>query len=157
MKKRPSPTAAFFACVATVVAALACSSGGSGGPASAQQTGSSCATPTNCYPGVNVSTIRGTVTCLTQLQGGYCTHTCTADTDCCTAAGECSAGFADVCAPLQSAPQTYCFLSCDSAAIAAAPNAGTTDPTAYCQRFANPTFTCRSTGGGSANRKFCGP
>jgi hypothetical protein len=38
-----------------------------------------------------------------------------------------------------------------------APNGGTTDPTAYCRAFANPTFTCRSTGGGSANQKFCGP
>jgi hypothetical protein len=51
----------------------------------------------------------------------------------------------------------YCFLSCASADISASPDAGTTDSTTYCQRWANPTFTCRSTGGGSANRKFCGP
>jgi hypothetical protein len=41
--------------------------------------------------------------------------------------------------------------------IAGSPDAGTTDPTTYCQRWASPASTCRSTGGGSNNRKFCGP
>ena len=41
--------------------------------------------------------------------------------------------------------------------IAAAPNQGTTDPTAYCGRYAAQSFTCRSTGGGSENRKVCFP
>jgi hypothetical protein len=96
------------------------------------------------------------VTCLTQLQNGYCTHTCQSDANCCAVAGEC-AGYQEVCAPLESAPTTYCFLACSSSAIAAFPNAGTTDPDTYCQRWANPSFTCRSTGGGSNNMKFCGP
>jgi hypothetical protein len=48
-------------------------------------------------------------------------------------------------------------LSCDSSALASAPDAGTTDPSLYCQRWASATSTCRSTGGGSANRKFCSP
>jgi hypothetical protein len=48
-------------------------------------------------------------------------------------------------------------VSCDTADISAAPDAGTTDPATYCQRVANASFTCRSTGGGTSNRKFCGP
>jgi hypothetical protein len=139
---------------AAIVAAVACSSSSS---SPAPQTGSSCTKSTDCYPGLDAAALKGTVTCLTQLQNGYCTHTCTVASDCCAVPGECPAGFAEVCAPLQSAPQTYCFVSCDTASIAAAPNGGTTDPNAFCQRFANPTFTCRSTGGGSANQKFCGP
>jgi hypothetical protein len=51
----------------------------------------------------------------------------------------------------------YCFLSCAAADISAAPDAGTVDPATYCQRWANSSFTCRSTGGGSNNQKFCGP
>jgi hypothetical protein len=31
------------------------------------------------------------------------------------------------------------------------------DPSTFCQDWANPTFTCRSTGGGSSNQRFCGP
>ncbi|HEX8790571.1 MAG TPA: hypothetical protein VF765_06435 [Polyangiaceae bacterium] len=152
---RATASTALFVCVGVLTAAFACSSSGPSRPP--QQTGSSCTTTTNCYPGIDAATLKGTATCLTQLQGGYCTHTCTSDSDCCAVPGECPSGFTEVCAPLESAPQTYCFLSCSSTAIAAAPNGGTTDPTAYCQSFANPTFTCRSTGGGSANQKFCGP
>jgi hypothetical protein len=62
-----------------------------------------------------------------------------------------------VCASFESTAQTYCFLSCAAADIAAAPDAGTTDPTTFCQRWADASFTCRSTGGGSNQRKFCGP
>jgi hypothetical protein len=138
--------------VLTGAAAVAACSSSSNPPA----TGATCGKAGDCYPGVDATKIKGTVTCLTQLQNGYCTHTCTASTDCCAASGECPAGFSAVCAPLQSAPQTYCFVSCDSAAISAAPNGGTTDPNAFCQKFANPTFTCRATGGGNP-QKFCGP
>ncbi|MGH7436911.1 MAG: hypothetical protein ACRENE_14660 [Polyangiaceae bacterium] len=134
----------------------ACSSGGStGGPSG--QTGSSCSATSQCFPGVDAGALRGQATCLTQLQGGYCTHTCTSDADCCAIPGECRTGFKEVCASFESSNQTYCFLSCAAADVAAAPNAGTTDPTTYCQDWAGPTFTCRSTGGGSQNQKFCGP
>jgi hypothetical protein len=53
--------------------------------------------------------------------------------------------------------QTYCLLSCSATAIASSPNGGVTDPTAYCQKFADPTFTCSSSGGGRNNQQFCGP
>jgi hypothetical protein len=132
------------------VALLACSSGGG-----AQKTGMSCTQATDCYPGVDAGTIAGQVRCL-GLQGGYCSHTCTTDTDCCKAPGECATGIKEVCAPLESNPQTYCFVSCAAADIAPTPDGGA-DPNAYCRSVAGSTFTCRSTGGGSNNKKFCAP
>lgn len=135
---------------------VACSSGGSSG-APPSQVGQSCTSATSCYAGLDAAALKGQVTCLTQLQSGYCTHTCQADADCCAVPGECLSGFKEVCAPVQSATAMYCVLSCEASDITAAPGAGTTDPTTYCQRWANAAFTCRSTGGGAANRKFCGP
>ena len=152
---RAKATTTLFACLGALASAIACSS--SGPPRPAQPTGASCTSTVECYPGINVSTLKGTATCLTQLQGGYCTHTCTSNSDCCAVPGECPSAFPEVCSPIGSAPGTYCVLSCSSSAIAMAPNGGTTDPNAYCQAFANPTFNCHSTGGGTANQKFCGP
>jgi hypothetical protein len=120
-------------------------------------TGTACAKTTDCFVGLDAATIHGTVTCLTQLTNGYCTHTCTADTDCCAVSGECPKMFKEVCASFESSGQKYCFISCDSADIAADPNAGTMDANAFCQKWAGANTTCRSTGGGSNNRKFCGP
>jgi hypothetical protein len=135
----------------------ACSSGNSstGGPAG--QTGSTCSSAAQCFPGLDAAALHGQATCLTQLQNGYCTHTCTSDVDCCAVPGECRTGFKEVCASFESSGQMYCFLSCSAADVAAAPDAGTTDPTTYCQDWASASFTCRSTGGGAQQRKFCGP
>jgi hypothetical protein len=161
---KPRRFARVFSCaiqtaLVAVLATSACSgTGGSGGAGPSQQVGQSCSQASQCYPGLlDAAALQGQVTCLTQLQGGYCTHTCQSDADCCAVPGECTPGFKEVCASFESSGQTYCFLSCDPNDIAAAPNAGTTDPAVYCQRWASSTFTCRSTGGGSANRKFCGP
>lgn len=141
-----------------IAVAPACSSSNSStGGVGPGQTGSSCTAATQCYPGVDAAALHGQATCLTQLQNGYCTHTCTADKDCCAVPGECRTGFNEVCASFESTAQMYCFLSCSAADIAAAPNAGTTDPTTYCQTWANASFTCRSTGGGAQQQKFCGP
>jgi hypothetical protein len=142
---------------ASVVAlvANACSGSGNGGTGPSTVVGTACTQAAQCYPGIVAATLQGQVTCLTQLQNGYCTHTCNTDADCCAAPGECSPGFKQVCASFESSGQMYCFLSCATSDIA--PNAGTTDPNVYCQTWANASFTCRSTGGGSANRKFCGP
>jgi hypothetical protein len=135
----------------------ACSGGttnvGSVGP----QTGQACSMAAQCYAGVDAATLHGQPTCLTQLQNGYCSHTCLSDSDCCAVAGECPLGFREVCASFESSGQMYCFLSCASSDIASASDGAATDPSAYCQHFASASFTCRSTGGGSANRKFCGP
>jgi hypothetical protein len=120
-----------------------------------QNTGSACTAAAQCYPSVDAGIIQGTVTCLTKYPGGYCTHTCQTDANCCAVGGECRAGFKEVCSTFENQPTTYCFLSCEPADIAAAPNGGTTNPDDYCKKFAGAGLTCRSTGGGNP-RKFCG-
>jgi hypothetical protein len=142
---------ASFVVTAVGITILAC-----GSSSNQEHVGAPCAVPGECYPTLDGGAIHGTVTCLTKYPGGYCTHTCTADADCCAVAGECKTGFKQLCAPLENQPQQYCFLSCEAADIAAAPNQGVTDPNAYCARFFYSGATCRSTGGGSNNRKFCG-
>jgi hypothetical protein len=136
----------FTALVAGVVV-IACSS--------STQVGQPCTSAASCYPGIDAAALQGTATCLTSITNGYCTHTCTADADCCAVSGECKAGYKEVCAPFESTPTTYCFLSCDPADITASGN-GSMDPTAYCQKYGSAAFTCRSTGGGASNKRFCG-
>jgi hypothetical protein len=136
-----------FALLLSVVAS-ACSS---------TQVGTQCASPADCYTGLDAGALSGPVECIDKATDGYCTHECATDADCCAVTGECQAGFKLVCAPFESTGKRYCFLSCEDGDIAAAPNGGTTDPNAYCAQFAARNFTCRSTGGGSANRKVCFP
>jgi hypothetical protein len=123
-----------------------------------EQTGSSCTAPSQCYPGVaDAGALKGAVVCLDRVPGGYCTHECTSDADCCAVPGECKTGFKQVCSPFESTGKQYCFLSCESDDIKAATDGGTTDSTLYCQTYANKALGCRSSGGGSANRKVCVP
>ena len=117
-------------------------------------TGQTCKVAADCYPGIDPATLQGDPVCLTRVPDGYCTHQCTRDPDCCAVMGECPNGLAQVCAPFESTGQTDCFLSCEAADVT---NAGFTDSTAFCQAKANSTFICRSTGGGSSNRKVCVP
>jgi hypothetical protein len=151
---------AFQASLVGVLASTACSGNGTSGTGPTN-VGQSCSQASQCYPTLqgdaasDAGGLAGQVTCLTQVTGGYCTHTCTTDADCCAVPGECTPGFKEVCASFESAGQMYCFLSCDPNDIAGA-DAGTTDPGAFCARWAWASSTCRSTGGGSANRKFCG-
>jgi len=91
---------------------------------------------------------------LDRVPNGYCTHHCAADADCCAVPGECHANVAEVCAPFESTGEMTCFLSCEDADLKAF---GFTDSTAFCQQYANAAFICRSTGGGSKNRKVCVP
>ncbi|MGH7438678.1 MAG: hypothetical protein ACRENE_23570, partial [Polyangiaceae bacterium] len=133
------------------------SAGSTPGATSLGQTGAACSVANQCFFGLDAAALNGAPACLTQLPNGYCTHTCTTDADCCAAPGECRTGFEEVCASFESSGQTYCFLGCSGAEVAAAPEAGTSNPTTYCQDWAGASFTCRSTGGGSQNRKFCGP
>jgi hypothetical protein len=136
---------------------LACSGSSSAPSGPPQHTGQSCTVASQCYPGIDAGALLGQVTCLTQLTNGYCTHTCRTNADCCAVAGECSGGVKEVCASFESSGQLYCFVSCAAADIPPAADGGATDASTYCQTSANATFTCRSTGGGSANQKFCGP
>lgn len=132
------------------VLAVGCSSGdGGAGPTN---TGAACSAPEQCYPGVKDGELLGKAECLTDVTGGYCTHQCADDSDCCAAAGECNGNHAEVCAPYESKPGKHCFLSCEDDDLKAA---GVTDADVYCHNYASAAFGCRSTGGGSQNRKVC--
>lgn len=126
------------------------------GGGSSEHTGQGC-TPTpdaaagTCFSSLQLS-LKGAAVCLTQVSGGYCTHLCQADGDCCAVPGECTTSFPQVCAPFESTGQSYCFLSCEDAVVPTG-----TDSTVFCQQNANATFLCRSTGGGSQNKKVCIP
>jgi hypothetical protein len=108
--------------------------------------GSSCSEASQCYSAVR-DEVQGAPVCLDRVQGGYCTHNCSSDDDCCAVAGECPNGREQVCGPFESTGLRLCFLSCEEQS----------DADAYCARHAQAGFTCRSTGGGAQNRKVCVP
>ena len=146
-----------FLPILLVCLSLGCSTSSNSG--SLEQTGSACTTPAGCYPGVAADagdggTLRGTALCLDRVPGGYCTHTCTSDSDCCAVSGECKTGFPQVCSPFESTGQKMCFLSCENTVLASV-DAG--DSASFCATNANSAFACRSSGGGSSNRKVCVP
>ena len=113
------------------------------------QTGESCVAPSDCYADVAPGEIQGDVQCLDRVDGGYCTHLCSDDNDCCAADGECDTNDVQVCGPFESTNMMMCFISCDDADISG-------DPEEHCQGY-HPDFICRSTGGGNMNRKVCVP
>jgi len=119
------------------------------------QTGSTCKLATECFADVAKGALQGDALCLDRVRGGYCTHTCTQDSQCCAAPGECKTAHAEVCSPFESADTMMCLLSCEKADVELAP--GMIDDQAYCQRFAGSDFSCRSSGGGNQNRKVCVP
>jgi hypothetical protein len=117
-------------------------------------TGQSCTAVDQCYPGLDQSKLSGAAVCMDRVPEGYCTHHCVADTDCCKLAGECPDNHAEVCGPFESTGGMYCFLSCEDSDLM---KADITSGDDYCHKFASNAFTCRSTGGGSGNRKVCLP
>jgi len=123
---------------------------GSGGHGLEDQTGQECAAPGDCYDGVVQSDIQGEVQCLDRVEGGYCTHLCDADDDCCAVEGECEPGEKQVCGPFESTGLMMCFISCEDEDL------NGEDPDAFCTSY-HRDFICRSTGGGSDNRKVCVP
>ena len=111
--------------------------------------GSACEDPAECFPFVaERDQIAGDIVCLSEVDGGYCTHLCSSDDDCCSVEGECEVGLPQVCGPFQATGMMMCFLSCEDVGG---------DSDAYCQDNAHPSFICRSTGGGAANRRVCVP
>ena len=153
------------AALAAVTVVVACSGDdGTSSPTTAKTSatspdavGQTCSAASACYPNVDRATIHGDVQCLDRVTGGYCTHLCTTDADCCATPGECVSGFKQVCAPFESTGQNMCFFSCESDDLHAAPDGGVLDDTAYCTTHVSTAFACRSTGGGSKNRKVCVP
>jgi hypothetical protein len=110
-------------------------------------TGRPCQTTDDCYFGIDQDLIEGDVVCMDRVEDGYCTHYCDGDENCCSVAGECETDLPEVCAPFESTGESYCFISCE----------GVEDEGNFCQIYAHPEFLCRSTGGGSDNRKVCVP
>lgn len=122
----------------------------------AENTGESCAVADDCFEDLAVETrdmITGEIQCLDRVEGGYCTHTCETDNDCCAVDGECkNRDRRQVCAPFENESEIKrCFLACEADDI------GDQDENDYCHEFAHEEFGCRSTGGGDENRKVCVP
>lgn len=116
-----------------------------------ENTGHACDEPADCYPDIDHADLSGEVVCLDRVTDGYCTHLCVGDDDCCATEGECETGIPQVCAPFENTTITRCFLSCEPEVI------GEQEENDYCHDHAHPDFICRSTGGGSENRKVCVP
>lgn len=180
---RVTCTVALLATVALSAQACGGSSGtevGSGpasdaGARGIDPAGQACTVPTQCYQGLRgdagatdaaPSSVVGTVTCLSKVTNGYCTHTCSQDAECCAVPGECTSGVKQVCAPLENQADQYCFLSCEDDDVrrglaATADAGGALDAGAsadeYCRAYAGASTGCCSTGGGSKNRKVCLP
>lgn len=133
-----------------ILTAVACG----GDDTAAEQTSQACKVAADCYPKIDAAMLLGDPICLDRVPEGYCTHLCEEDSDCCAVNGECSTGHPQVCAPFESTGQKQCFLSCETQLVS---DAKSTDANAYCAAYANAAFGCRSTGGGSQNRKICMP
>ena len=145
----------YAAALLGLVPGLAAAGCGDDDDGPSENTGQSCNSPDDCYPNIGDRELEGgAAVCMDRVTGGYCTHFCTADTDCCAVEGECISGVPQVCSPFESTGELYCFLSCEADVVAAA---GFADETGYCQANAHRSFVCRSSGGGSANRKVCVP
>jgi hypothetical protein len=118
---------------------------------SADMAGDSCHDPGDCYEGVDHADLHGDVRCLDRVESGYCTHLCETDADCCAVEDECETDLPQVCSPFESTGLRMCFLSCEDSDV------GDGDADEYCHEHAHSEFRCRSSGGGSANRKVCTP
>jgi hypothetical protein len=119
-----------------------------------EHAGQACANAGECYRQLDGAALQGgPAFCLDRVPGGYCTHLCSTDADCCAIPGECKTPQPQVCAPFESTGQKYCFLSCESAIVSQSGY----DESAYCTTYAHASFGCRSTGGGAQNRKVCVP
>ena len=130
---------------------FACGDGNGDDESSPDHAGEACVAPDECYDEVEPGALRGDPICLDRVEGGYCTHLCQTDADCCAVEGECRSDLPQVCAPFESTGMMMCFLSCEAADI------GDHDEGSFCQDEVHPAFGCRSTGGGPANRKVCVP
>jgi hypothetical protein len=129
---------------------------GNNDPDRPDETGAACEVADDCYPDVAEGELQGDAVCIDRVRGGYCTHTCETDDDCCAAEGECEDDtLLEVCSPFESLEGMHCFLSCEAADVEAATDV--TDENDFCQKKASSDFICRSSGGGATNRKICVP
>ena len=111
--------------------------GGTGGGGLSDTTGEQCTTADDCFADVmQRDDIAGEFICLDRVEGGYCTHECVMDEDCCAVEGECPEQTEHVCGPFESTGIMMCFISCEDADV------GGEDP----QRIAS-VFTATSSVG----------
>jgi len=82
-----------------------------------------------------------TAECVEKTDGGFCSWSCDTDPDC---DGDLDDEWTFVCAPFESTPGMYCFPACAE---------DEDEDTADCPDG----YGCRSSGGGSDNRKICFP
>jgi hypothetical protein len=146
--------------VGVVWAASGCGKGDDDREGRPELTGSECETVDDCYPDLDHEELAGEVLCLDRVRDGYCTHLCAEDEDCCALEGECATDLLQVCSPFEATGLQMCFLSCEEADLRPAEGADPADPVddqEFCQRAASKDFVCRSSGGGSLNRKICVP
>jgi hypothetical protein len=123
-------------------------------PSGGEQTGQSCTMASQCFPDTHDAALQGgPAVCMDRVPGGYCTHLCATDADCCAIPGECRTNYKQVCAPFQETNMKYCFLSCE----VVPGDAGVTTVDEFCTTYAHAGLGCRSTGGGVENRKVCVP
>jgi hypothetical protein len=172
-----SPLRVGFVLASTFAFVVACGSSSSGGGGGGTPVGSSgdldasvrgpeatgqmCKVPADCYTGFEAGALKGDVQCLDRVPDGYCTHLCTSDADCCAVPGECQTGIKQVCAPFESTGKMMCFISCEGSDVqpidAGADADAGSGADAYCRFYGAQGLNCRSTGGGSKNRKICSP
>jgi hypothetical protein len=121
-----------FGSILSIVSLAACdvgpgyrASGGSGGSGSSGKTNGgyqvpTCSTAQDCYPDASsVAIFTMNPQCLTTSSGGYCTHVCSSDSDCCIWPSECPSGQHQVCVPFSSSSSNMvCAISCGSSDIA---------------------------------------
>jgi hypothetical protein len=143
-----------LAAAVLLVAAFGCGDDDDDGPIG-EQTGQSCANANDCFRNMDGAALQGgEAVCMDRVENGYCTHHCGVDADCCAVPGECATTLPQVCAPFESTGERFCFLSCEAADVS---GSGFTDENEFCRFHAHRSFGCRSTGGGSENRKVCVP
>lgn len=144
-----TPVLCILAFGSALVVGMSCADEGENDETSPDNAGEACVEADECYEGVDPAELRGEPLCLGEVEGGYCTHLCQTDADCCAVEGECVSDFPQVCAPFEATGMMMCFLTCEDVAE------GESD--AFCADEAHPAFICRSTGGGAANRRVCVP
>lgn len=109
-----------------------------------------CSVAADCYPGLDQAALGGEVLCLDRVRGGYCTHFCETDADCCAVPGECDPSIAQVCARFESTGQRVCLVRCE-----AEDWMGSSSDWEFCHDAASPYFTCRAAG--ATDPKACYP
>lgn len=137
-------------CVVVVAAIAAAGVGFACAPGPDPEIGRGCAVAEDCYPGVDRGALP-VIDCVEKFPGGFCTHNCETDEDCCAVAGECADGLVYVCSPYEDDKTRRCFLGCGAEEI------GGGDGTAYCSQQISPEYVCSSSGGGPENREVCRP